>query len=48
MQISGFRGELIAADHADYDTTRAVWNGAVIRPVSRCQTPQNSCGSGRP
>ena len=29
MQISGFRGELITADHADYDTTRAVWNGAV-------------------
>jgi FAD/FMN-containing dehydrogenase len=39
MQISGFRGELITADHADYDTTRAVWNGAVDRRprlIARC------------
>jgi FAD/FMN-containing dehydrogenase len=39
MQISGFRGELIAADHTDYDTTRAVWNGAVDRRprlIARC------------
>ena len=27
MEIDGFRGELIAADHAEYDTARAVWNG---------------------
>ena len=39
MQISGFRGELITADHADYDMTRAVWNGAVDRRprlIARC------------
>jgi hypothetical protein len=31
MEIPGFRGELIAADHADYDDARAVWNDAVDR-----------------
>jgi FAD/FMN-containing dehydrogenase len=39
MQISGFRGELIAADHAEYEATRAVWNGAVDRRpllIARC------------
>jgi FAD/FMN-containing dehydrogenase len=37
--MDGFRGELITADHADYDTARAVWNGAVDRRprlVARC------------
>lgn len=39
MEINGFRGELITADHPDYDTARAVWNGAVDRRprlVARC------------
>jgi FAD/FMN-containing dehydrogenase len=39
MQIDGFRGALITADHPDYDTARAVWNGAVDRrprAVARC------------
>ena len=39
MEIDGFRGQLITADHADYDTARAVWNGAVDRRprlVARC------------
>jgi hypothetical protein len=31
MEIPGFRGELIAAEHADYDDARAVWNGIVDR-----------------
>ena len=31
MEIDGFRGQLITTDHADYDTARAVWNGAVDR-----------------
>jgi FAD/FMN-containing dehydrogenase len=31
MEINGFRGQLITADDADYDTARAVWNGAVDR-----------------
>ena len=31
MEINGFRGQLITADHADYDAARAVWNGAVDR-----------------
>ena len=39
MQIHGFRGELITADHSDYDTARAVWNGTVDRRprlIARC------------
>ena len=39
MQIDGFRGQLITADHADYDTARAVWNGAIDRRprvIARC------------
>jgi FAD/FMN-containing dehydrogenase len=39
MKIDGFRGQLITADHADYDTARAVWNGAVDRRprlIARC------------
>jgi FAD/FMN-containing dehydrogenase len=39
MEIDGFRGQLITADNADYDTARAVWNGAVDRRprlVARC------------
>ena len=39
MEIDGFRGQLITADHADYDTARAVWNGTVDRRprlIARC------------
>ncbi|MFE1560891.1 FAD-binding oxidoreductase [Streptomyces sp. NPDC058734] len=39
MEFNGFRGRLITADHADYDTARAVWNGAVDRRprlIARC------------
>ena len=39
MEIDGFRGQLITADHPDYDTARAVWNGAVDRRprlIARC------------
>src|SRR5512145_2889558 len=39
VEIDGFRGRLIRADHADYDTARAVWNGAIDRRprlVARC------------
>ena len=38
-QISGFRGDLIAPDHDDYDDARAVWNGTVDRRprlIARC------------
>ena len=31
VDIDGFRGRLIGADHADYDIARAVWNGALDR-----------------
>ena len=31
MEINGFRGQLITADHADYDDARTVWNGAIDR-----------------
>jgi FAD/FMN-containing dehydrogenase len=37
--IDRFRGQLISADHADYDTARAIWNGAIDRRphvIARC------------
>jgi FAD/FMN-containing dehydrogenase len=39
MQIPGFRGDVIAPDHHDYDDARAIWNGAVDRRprlIARC------------
>ncbi|MBR0914500.1 FAD-binding oxidoreductase [Bradyrhizobium japonicum] len=39
VEIDGFRGRLISADHADYDSARAVWNGAIDRRphlIARC------------
>lgn len=39
MEMDGFRGLLITADHAEYDTARAVWNGAIDRRprlIARC------------
>jgi FAD/FMN-containing dehydrogenase len=39
MQIPNFRGELITADHRDYDDARALWNGSVDRRprlIARC------------
>ena len=39
MEINGFRGQLITADDADYDTARTVWNGNVDRRprlIARC------------
>ena len=39
MQIHEFHGQRITADHADYDTARAVWNGAIDRHprlIARC------------
>ena len=39
VDIDGFRGRLILADHPDYDTARALWNGAIDRRprlIARC------------
>jgi FAD/FMN-containing dehydrogenase len=39
VEIDGFRGRLITADHTDYDTARAVWNAAIDRRprlIARC------------
>ena len=39
MEINGFRGQLITADHAEYDDARAIWNGAIDRHprlIARC------------
>jgi FAD/FMN-containing dehydrogenase len=39
LAINGFRGRLLTADHADYDSVRSVWNGAIVRRprlIARC------------
>jgi FAD/FMN-containing dehydrogenase len=39
MKIDHFQGQQIAAGHPDYDTARAVWNGAIDRHprlIARC------------
>ena len=39
MEIDGFRGAVITADHPDYDAARAVWNASVDRRprvIARC------------
>jgi hypothetical protein len=39
MKIDGFRGQLITAEHTDYDNARAVWNAAIDRRprlIARC------------
>lgn len=42
VQIDGFRGRLVSAEHADYDTARAIWNGAIDRRprlIAQCIGP---------
>src|SRR4029079_10685183 len=50
MEIEGFRGRLIIADDPDYDTARAVWNGAVDRRprlIARCSGAADVAVAGR-
>src|SRR5512145_2936203 len=40
MKIDEFQGQQITADHSEYDTARAVWNGAIDRYprlIARCR-----------
>jgi FAD/FMN-containing dehydrogenase len=42
LKIDRFRGQLISADHAGYDTARSVWNGAIDRHprlIAGCSGP---------
>src|SRR5512143_2915152 len=42
MHIDEFQGQRITADHTEYDTARAVWNGAIDRYprlIARCSGP---------
>jgi FAD/FMN-containing dehydrogenase len=44
MEIDEFQGQQITADHAEYDTARAVWNGAIDRSprlIARCSGAQD-------
>ncbi|HKE70449.1 MAG TPA: FAD-dependent oxidoreductase, partial [Nocardioidaceae bacterium] len=39
MEIDGFQGQLITADHDEYDAARSVWNGVIDRRpglIARC------------
>ena len=39
MKINDFQGQLITAEDAEYDTARAIWNGAIQRYprlIARC------------
>src|SRR4030095_10909891 len=39
MEIHKFRGQQITPGHAEYDTARAIWNGAIERHprlIARC------------
>jgi hypothetical protein len=41
VEIDGFRGRVITADHADYDIARAVWNASPhLMGSSRCRRGQ--------
>ncbi|HET9384192.1 MAG TPA: FAD-binding oxidoreductase [Gemmatimonadales bacterium] len=42
MKIDKFQGQQITAEHGEYDTARAVWNGAIDRRprlIARCTGP---------
>jgi FAD/FMN-containing dehydrogenase len=42
MKIDKFQGQQITAEHGEYDTARAVWNGAIDRRprlIARCSGP---------
>jgi hypothetical protein len=50
MEIDEFQGQHVTADHGEYDTARAIWNGAIDgypRLIARCSGTADVTGAVR-